>query len=425
VDALEAALQDVVARHEVLRSTYAAAADGRVWQRVQHDARLTLRRIELDGWPVEAREARLSALVAEEAAAPFDLQRDLALRATLVRLASTRHALLLTMHHIASDGWSVGVLGHELATLYAAHRDARRPTLAALPAQYADYAEWQRAWLSGPVLERQRRYWQQLLADAPRLSTLPSERPRPATSSQRGAWTERYLPAALRVQLEGLARQAGATTFMVMLAGFFALLQRQTGQSDLCVGTPVANRQPRESEALIGFFANTLVLRVDLGANPTLLDSVQLVKRAALGAFAHADLPFEQLVQLLGLERDARVAPLFQIAFAYQNVPLQPFQLEGLVVSSLPLSGATARFDLALSVVEHEGGFQCLAEYSRELFDDDAMTRLLAHYERLLAAAAQAPETPLAALPLLSAAEHDEVLQAWSQPATADAYRFD
>lgn len=423
--ALEAALQDVVARHEVLRSTYATAADGRVQQQVQAEARLELRQVDLCAWPGPARDARLATLAAEEAAAPFDLGRDLALRATLVRLEVERHALLLTMHHIASDGWSVGVLGRELGLLYAARRDGRSPDLPNLPAQYADYAEWQRAWLTGPVLERQRGYWQQVLADAPRLSTLPSERPRPASSSQRGAWTERRLAAELRAQVEGLARQAGGTAFMVMLAGFFALLQRQSGQSDLCVGTPVANRVPRESEALIGFFANTLALRVDLGGNPSFLEIVQAVKRSSLGAFAHADLPFEQLVQFLGLARDARVAPLFQIAFAYQNVPLQPFQLDALTVSSLSLPGGTARFDLALSVVEDAGGFVCLAEYSRELFDDAELIRLLERYERLLSGATRAPETRLAELPLLSPEEHDEVLQAWSQPASADAYRFD
>ncbi len=424
-EALAGALADVVARHEVLRSVYTTAADGRVLQRVRPDARLDVRRVDLTGVPAEARQARLQALAADEAAAPFDLSTDLALRATLVSLEDRRHALLLNMHHIASDGWSVGVLARELQGLYAARRAGRPAALAPLPVQYADYAEWQREWLAGGALERQRAYWRQALAGAPRLSTLPSDRPRPASSSQRGAWIERRFPAQVRAGLETLARRTGATTFMLSLAALFALLQRHSGQTDLCVGAPLANRVPRETEALIGFFANTLALRADLGGDPPFLDVVQAVRRRALDAFAHADLPFEQVVQALGLEQDARVSPLFQVALAYQNVPLQPLALEGLAVSSLKLPGGSARFDLAVSLVEDGAEIACLAEYSRDLFDDATAARVLERYERLLAGACAAPETRLSELPFLSPDEHEELLRAWSRPVGADAYRFD
>jgi amino acid adenylation domain-containing protein len=421
--ALAAALSEIVRRHAVLRTTFAAADEAPI-QVVRPVAALVPPLVDLGGLaglPPAGREREAVRLASAEKLRPFDLAHGPLLRATLLRLQDAgggkdqpEHALLLNLHHITSDGWSTGVLVREMAALYAAFADRRPSPLPALPIQYADFAVWQRGWLSGPELERQLAWWRGLLAGAPALLELPTDRPRPPVQSVRGAYRALFLPEDLVRDLAARAQEAEATPFMALLAVFAVLLARWANVSDVVLGTPVANRQRAEVEGLIGFFVNTLALRVTLGGAPSFRILLSRVREVTLGAFAHQDLPFEKLVSEVTPERNPGHSPIFQVVLAFQNAPASRLELPGLTLEPLPAEETTAKFDLTLSLAPRNDGIAGGLEYNRDLFDPETVGRLAAQLERLLAGAVAAPEAPVWDLPLLSAAERSQLLGDWA-----------
>ncbi|WP_437561756.1 amino acid adenylation domain-containing protein [Sorangium sp. So ce542] len=411
--ALGRAIAEVVRRHEVLRATL-HAVDGRPVQRF-HGApeAWPLPLVDLSGLPAPEREASARRRASEEAARPFDLSQGPLLRAALFRIAPDDHVLLVTLHHIASDGWSLGVLAGELTAAYEAFARKEEPRLRPLPLQYADYAAWQRQELTRDLLQAEREVWRRRLDGAPPLE-LPTDRPRPAARSSRGRTHRFELPRDLTAALRRRSQELGATLFMTLLAGFEALLHRYSGQEDFCVGTPVAGRGRAELEPLIGLFVNTLVLRARLDGDPSFEELVGRVKADALEAYAHQDLPFEIVVDALAVERDLRRNPLFQVMFALQNVPPPALSLPGVEVSPVELDVEQARFDLTLFLTESGDAIEGALEFDLDLFDPATVARLAGHYETILRAAAAAPSSRVGELPLLTPAERREVLVSWN-----------
>ncbi len=424
--AFAASLEEVVARHEALRTTFGLAddADGEPVQRIAPPAPLPLPGIDLAGLPEEAREAEALRLAAEEVMRPFDLARGPLLRAALLRLDAARHVALLTLHHMVGDGWSIDLLVRELAALYPAFAAGLPSPLPPLPVQYADFVLWQRASLRGAELATQLAFWRGALAGAPAVLDLPSDRPRPARASGRGGVAASALSAERSEALRAVGRRAGATPFMTFLAAFYALLHRLTGETDLVVGTPVANRRRPELEGLIGFFANTLALRAQIpglpAGEPTFAGLLAVVREAALSAYAHQDLPFERLVEELAPERSLARTPLFQVMFLLHGTPVEAGELAGLTLAPFGLATAerAAKFDLTLELIEGGPDLAVLLEYRRDLFDPATAVRLLGHFAALAGALAAAPEARLAELPLLTAAERQQLVEEWSHPET-------
>ncbi|HYG62093.1 MAG TPA: amino acid adenylation domain-containing protein, partial [Thermoanaerobaculia bacterium] len=401
---LEAALGEIVRRHEVLRTTF-PAVEGRPVQRISPPRPLRSPLVDLSGLPGPRAEAAAAELAGAEALRAFDLSSGPLLRVALLRLGGDDHVLLFTLHHIVSDGWSTGVLVREAGELYRAFLAGRPSPLPPLPIQYADFARWQRRWLQGEVLSGQLAYWTSRLAGAPSVLELPADRPRPAVLSGRGGVREILLPADLTAALAALGRREGATLFMTLLAAFYLLLSRYTGRIDLVVGTDVANRSRAETEDLIGFFINQLVLRADLAGDPPFRELLGRVREMALEAYARQDLPFDRLVEELRPERDLSRQPVFQVFFTLQNLPRVPLELPGLTSSLLAAGGGTAKFDLSVGVKEEPAGLRVSAEYSSDLFDAATIDRLLGHFAALLGSAAAAPGTRLSGLEILPAAE--------------------
>ncbi|HKI00347.1 MAG TPA: amino acid adenylation domain-containing protein [Thermoanaerobaculia bacterium] len=402
LDLLARSLGEVVRRHEVLRTVF-AVKDGQPVQVVQPFRGVDLPLVDLRGLPAEQRLEKARETAKLEARRPFDLARGPLLRAAVLRLAPDEHAVLLTLHHIASDGWSLGILVRELTALFAG------ADLEPLPIQYADFAAWQRGWLQGEVLEAQLDYWRRHLAGAPPVLDLPLDRPRPAVQSSHGASCGAALTPELSDALATVARAQGVPLFMVLLSAYAVLLSRHGGQSDLVIGTPIANRNRLETEKLIGFFVNTLALRVDLAAAPTFAGLLRQVRQAAIGAYAHQDLPFEKLVEALRPAADLSHTPLFQAMFVLQTPAAEP-RLPGLALKPLESDPGVAKFDLTLSMAEAGGRLRAYLQYSTDLFDAATVRRLLGHWETLLAGVAADPAARLSALPLLTAAERQAVL---------------
>jgi amino acid adenylation domain-containing protein len=411
--ALARALGEIVRRHEVLRTVYrqTLASDEPV-QIVGPPLPVSVPLVDLAGLPAamsEAGEAEAARLAAEEAERPFDLACGPVLRAAALRLSPREHLMLTTLHHIACDGWSAGVLLGELGVLYRAFAAGRPSPLPELPVQYADFAAWQRRWLDGPMLQEQLRFWRERLAGAPPVLALPSDRPRPAVRSGRGCRLPVAVPAATAARLASLAQREGMTLYALLLALFQALLGRLTGAEDLIVGSPVAGRRHAETRGLIGFFVNTLALRADLAGDPPLGAHLARTRQAVLDAFAHQDLPFERLVEELRPERSLSHAPIFQVLFVFQNTPGGTLELPGLRVDVLPPAPST-HFDLELELAEEGGGLRGALGYATDLFDDATAERLLGHLETLLGAAAEgSAAAPLSELLLLPDAERREL----------------
>ncbi|MFL6198785.1 MAG: non-ribosomal peptide synthetase, partial [Thermoanaerobaculia bacterium] len=410
VAALAAALQEIERRHETLRTTFALDGEGSAVQTVGPPAGLPLSGADLRGLPSAVRETELLRLLSAEARRSFDLARGPLLRAALYSTGEDEHAFLLSMHHIVSDGWSLGVLVQELAGLYEAFSHSRPPSLPALPIQYADFAVWQLGLLAGPALAALLDYWQQQLAGLPPLVELPADRPRPAVQTFRGATLPLVLPPGTTAAVQALSRRAGATPFMTLLAAFLALLHRYTGQSDLAVGSPIANRERMELEGLIGFFVNTLVLRGDLSGDPGFLELLARVKSLAAGAYAHQDLPFEKLVEELEPERQLSHTPLFQVLFVLQNAPVPALNLSGLTLAPLPARSGTSKFDLSLYFWEGGAELSGHFEYNTDLFDPATIARMADHFTRLVAGALAHPERRISELPLLGPTERHQLL---------------
>jgi amino acid adenylation domain-containing protein len=420
VSALEKSLREVTRRHEVLRTTFTIVA-GQPVQVISPESNFTLPLIDLSRLPSTQRDAEAQRHAREEAQGAFDLSAGPLVRARLLRLSAEEHLLLLTMHHIVSDGWSMGVLVREVAALYSAYSRGEESPLEELTIQYGDYAEWQREWLKGEVLERQLSYWREQLAGAPPVLELPTDRPRPAVKTYNGAAVPLRLSRELSEGLAGLSRREGATPFMTLLAAFQLLLWRYSGQADISVGTPVANRTRGETEGLIGFFVNTLVLRTDLSGEPTFRELLGRVREAALGGYAHQDVPFEKLVEELGAERNLSVTPLFQVMFALQNTPLPEIKLENLELSLLEGERETAKFDISLSMWETAEGLEGSLEYNTDLYEEATTQRLLRHFQTLLEGIVADPNARIADLPLLPADERQQLLLEWND--TRQAFR--
>jgi amino acid adenylation domain-containing protein len=412
--ALEASLGEIVRRHEALRTTFVAEGDRPV-QLIAPPAPWTLPRIDLSGLPEAHRRGEVRRLADQEVARPFDLERDSVLRASAVRLGPREHALLVVLHHIAADGWSLGVLVQEIGALYPARLAGASSPLPELPVQYADFAVWQREWLQGDVLERQLAFWRERLADAPALD-LPADRPRPAVQSFRGATRFHAIGPETTRALEALARRHDATLFMVLLSAVQTLLGRHAGQDDLVVGSPIANRTREEIESLIGFFVNSLALRGDLAGDPPFAELIARSRRLALEAFSHQDLPFERLVEELRPERRLAHNPIFQVMFAVQNVPLRGVDLPGVTLAPLDFEFPATRFDLEVFFSEVEGGLSVQLTWSTDLFDEPTILRLAGHLDHLLAAALENPSRRLSELPLLSEPERWQ-LREWNDTA--------
>jgi amino acid adenylation domain-containing protein len=423
VAALERALGEVVRRHEPLRTTF-AEVDGGAVQVIHPFAGFALPVHDLAGVGGDGPGAEAGRRAADEAARPFDLAAEPPFRAALLRLEAGEHVLLLTLHHVAGDGWSTGVLARELSALYAAYHQGRESPLAALPVQYADDAAWQREHLRGPLLEGALAWWRERLAGAPALLELPTDRPRPAVRTHHGALEPVELPAPLADRLRALARAEGATPFMVILAAFQALLGRHAGSDDVVVGSPVAGRTRREVEGLVGFFANTLVLCADLSGDPSFRALLGRVREATLGAYDHQALPFEKLVEALRPERSLGDSPLFQVTFALDQGEAAWRDLGGVRVRELDPAVERVKFDLSLSLAPRGGGIGGHLAYSTELFDRDTVRRLLGQLERVLEQVAADPGARLSALELLDGAERRRVLEAWNRVDAAPAAVF-
>ena len=412
VPALEWALNEIVRRHEVLRASF-PAVDGTARQVIADTLRLDIPTIDASHLDPAAREAQARRLVEEEVQQPFDLATGPVIRARLVKLAPDDHLLLLSLHHIVSDGWSVGVLRRELSALYQARVAGQPSSLADLPIQYGDFALWQRAWLQGAELEQQLGYWRRQLEGVERLQ-LPTDHPRPAAQTYVGAIEILDLGPELTEAMKALTQKEGVTLFMTLFAGFSALLQRYTGQTDIVVGSPIANRTRSELESLIGFFVNSLALRTRPTPDTPFRTLVREVARTAHEAFAHQDVPFERLVEELQPERDLSRNPVFQVMFALQNAPSVALELPGLRL--VPFQGAllTTRFDLELHVLERPGDLRAVLFYNTDLFEAATAQRLLAHYRALLAQAARRPDAAIADLDILEDAERQQIVVGWN-----------
>lgn len=421
IPALERTLNEIVRRHEALRTTFDSRG-GEVVQLVSPSLTLPLPITDLSHLPFEEREREAQRLTLEEAQRPFDLSTGPLLRASVLRMGPTDLLLLLTMHHIVSDGWSLGIFFRELGVLYQALAMGQSSPLPELPVQYADFAHWQRERLRGEALENHVSYWREQLAGAPSLLELPSDKPRPQVQSFRGAVHPLAISQTVMRSLRAVGQREGATLFMALLAGLKALLYRYSGQSDLVVGSAIANRTRPELENLIGFFTNTLVLRTQVTGELSFRKLLRRVRDVTVGAYAHQDLPFEKLVEELQPERNLNRNPLFQVAFTFQHAAVGQNSTTSSQTESQPASDnpevftATSKFDLTLSLVETDTGLNGAWEYSTDLFEAGTMSRMADHLRILLASAVANPDMPLSKLPMLTEAELEQLLVQWNTP---------
>ncbi|MCS6844354.1 MAG: condensation domain-containing protein, partial [Caldilineales bacterium] len=422
VDALRRSLNEVIRRHEVLRTAF-DTVDGRPAQVIAPALALDLPLDDLSSLPdAAAREAEAMRRVTEEVRRPFDLSRGPLIRGRLLRLAEDDHIAVVTVHHIAADGWSLGVLTGELAALYQADVQGLPADLPPLPLQYADYAAWQRRWLEGgdggpSPLEAQLAYWREQLAGLPPRLELPTDRPRPPVQTSNGSVYTFRLPADLSERLIRLSRDEGVTLYMTLLAGYQTLLARYANQADVAVGSVVANRPRPELEGLVGFFVNTLVFRTRFDGDPTFRELLARVRETVLAAFAHADVPFEMLVDAIQPQRDLSHTPLFQAAFSLQNTPMPSAELPGLSLQAINVDRGAAQFDMLLTVAQTPEGLAASWEYNTDLFDRSTIERMARHLQNLLAAAVADPDRPALDLPLMDAEELQRILVAWNDTA--------
>jgi amino acid adenylation domain-containing protein len=415
LDPLQRALDELLARHEALRTTYPVVDEHPV-QRIGPPEPFELRIIDLTGCDDVEAEARRMAN--EEVRRRFDLAHGPISRGMLVRLSAADHVLVLTMHHIATDAWSEAVLLHELSVLYNAFADGQPSPLPPLPIQYADFAVWQRQRIAGDLLHDQLDYWLHRLQGMAPLLEIPADHPRPPRRTGRGGTVDIQISAPLTAELRRVTRAARATLFMVVLAGFQSLLARYSGQDDIAVGTAIANRPRQETEGLVGFFANTLVLRTDLSGNPSFLDVIARVREVALGAYRHQDLPFEHLVKAMRPERTLGHTSLFQHMFVFQNALERDLALDGLTTEEVALDHDTAMFDLTLTLSEGRETIVGTLEYATDLFDRTTAERMAGHLGKLLEAAVADPDRPIDELDFLDHSERHKVLVEWNDTGT-------
>ncbi|HEX2211317.1 MAG TPA: amino acid adenylation domain-containing protein, partial [Longimicrobium sp.] len=411
--ALERALGEVIRRHEALRTVFREVESNRPVQVILPFEGFHLPVQDLSGGDPAEREAAVRRRASADAMQPFDLEAGPLFRPALLRLGADDHVLLLTMHHVVSDEWSMGVLYRELSALYEAYRNGDEAALPPLPVQYADYAAWERAQLRGAALERQLAWWRERLADAPARLELPTDRPRPAEQTHHGAREAFELSEELVERLRAVGRGEGATLFMVLLGAFQVLLARHAGTDDVVVGSPVAGRTRGEVDGLIGFFANTLVLRTDLGGDPAFREVLRRVRETTLGAYDHQEVPFERLVAELRPERSQSYAPLFQVMFSLESADGPGLRLPGVTPTRVTAEKETSKFDLTLAIAPRAGGMRASLEYGTELFDRATIQRMTAQLARVLVQVAADPDLRLSRLELLDDAERRLVVETW------------
>jgi amino acid adenylation domain-containing protein len=416
-DALGRSFNELCRRHESLRTTF-PVVDGQPVQVVAPALDLELRRVDLRALAPDECERTVSRLSFEEAQRPFDLTTGPLIRATLLQTGEDEHVLLLTLHHIVCDGWSMNVLARDLTALYEASVTGVAPTLPELPIRYVDFASWQEDRLAGDALAEDITYWRRQL-DGIEALELPTDHPRPTTASYRGGQLDVWLPEATAAELKRLCRAEGLTTFMALLAAFDVLLHRYTGQDDLCVGVPISGRNRVETEDLVGFFVNTLVLRADLSGDPTFREVLRRTRRAATEAYAHQELPFERLVEEVQPERDLARNPLFQVMFQFFE-PLARPGADAPPLARPEVHRGVAIFDLALHLTDDSGGFTGSLEYATDLFEQATAARLIEHFGVLLQAAVAEPDRPVSELELMTAEEERRIVCDWSVGGRAD-----
>ena len=419
VQALRQALDTVVERHEALRTTFAQVS-GDLRQVITHTARCALQEIDLGAQDTQEREAQITRHIAEESAQRFDLSAGPLFRGRVLKVSAEEHVLLLTMHHIVSDGWSAGILLSEIAALYAAYRDGRPNPLPALAIQYADYAAWQRKWLQGEVLQEQVDHWKKQLAGAPVLLELPTDRPRPTIQSSRGESFAFKLGGKLTEQLKDLSRQHNATLIMTMYAGLALVLSRLSGQEEVVIGVPVANRRRTELEGLIGFFVNMLPLRVLVRASDTLGELLDAVRGLMIKAYAHQEIPFEQVVEALQPPRSLSHSPIFQTSLSWQNAPLGAAAkqwLPGVETTALAVPSSTSKFDLSWALQEVDGEIAGSVQFASDLFDRQTIERWVGHFQHVLTEMARDARRPAGDISLMDLAQRDQLLHEFNATA--------
>ena len=414
--AMQRALDGLISRHESLRTIFATGPNGTPVQVIRPAQTFSLPVIDLSAVAVDGRDEAVRAAVREETGRPFDLAAGPLFRAALLRVAGEEHVLVITLHHAVTDGWSMGVLFRELGALYETYKNGAESVLPPHAVQYADHAAWQRAWLAGEPLQRQLAWWKDALAGAPAVLELPTDRPRPAVFSGRGARRTAVIPQELAQRLTALGRREGVTLYMTLMAAWQLVLSRWSGQDDVVVGTPIAGRTRAETEGLIGLFVNTLAVRGDLGGDPAFRDLLRRVREATLGAYAHQDVPFEQVVDAVGAGRALSHTPVFQVMFSMQNTPAARVSLAGLELRAAEWELTTAKFDLALTAAETTGGAKLLLDYATDLFDGETIDRMAGHLAVVLEAAAADPARRISTLPRMTDAEAT-ALRAWNRTA--------
>ncbi len=411
---LEQSLAEIIRRHEVLRTIF-PVTDGSPIQVIASAQAASLSLADMTDSPENEHNTEMQQLLTKETQRPFDLERGPLLRITLIRLGMTKHLLLVTMHHIIFDAWSMGIFNWELSVLYKAFSSDQPSPLPDIPVQYADFAHWQRQWLQGDVLQTELNYWKQQLANAPPLLELPTDRPRPPVQTFQGC-TERFqLSSDLTQRLEYLNQyQSGTTLFMTLSAAFAILLARYTGHDDIVIGSPIAGRNRIETEPLMGFFVNTLALRINLSGNPVFQDLLSRVREVTVGAYDHQDIPFERLVEALQPERNLSIMPLFQVMFVLQNAPAAVPELPGLTVTPAEVETGTAKFELTLSLTKTGQEMSGALEYNTDMFDAATIIRMAGHFQTLLEAIASDPDQRISDMPLLTETELHQMLVEWN-----------
>ncbi|MFY9950860.1 MAG: amino acid adenylation domain-containing protein [Candidatus Sulfotelmatobacter sp.] len=415
VDILKQAFQMVVGRHSSLRTVF-DSVDGEARQIVLSDVEVEIPVIDLAGIPTAERESEALRIASEEGKKPFDLSEGPLLRPMLVRLDPEKHFLVLVIHHIITDGWSIALLFREVTKIYAALTKNETPVLPELTLQYAEYAQWQREYMSGELLKGEIEHWKHKLAGAQTLLDLPTDHPRPSSYSWHGATEEISLDGSILAKLKGLAQAESSTLFMLTMAAFQALLWRYTNQESILIGTPIAGRSEIEIENMIGLFVNTLVFRADFTHGLSFRELVRQTRSFALESYNHQDVPFEKLVEELIPQRSLETHPLFQVMFTFQNIPKQVFEIPGLRIKEMGFEAGIAKFDLSAEVWENDE-FHCQIEYNTELFEQSTIRRMLAHFETLLSTVVENPDLTVAQIPIMSTEERQQVLVDWNQTA--------
>ena len=418
VAVLERCVQEILKRHEVLRTTFSERREGPV-QTIHEETNFSFPMEDLSHLPKTEAEEKARQIAGADAQTGFDLAKGPLFRGQLIKLAEQDHVLVFNLHHTITDGWSMGILIKEVALLYPAFLKDEPSSLPALPIQYADYAVWQRNWLQGKVLEKQLDFWKERIGENPPVLELPTDRPRPAVQTFNGQTLQLNLSAERAAQLKKFSQKEGATLFMTLLAAFQTLLHRYSGQDQILVGSPIANRTQSATEPLIGFFVNTLTLKADFNSVRTFKALLKQVRETTLQSFAHQDLPFEQLVDALHVERDMSHSPLFQVAFILQNMAIEKLELPELTLEPFETKGKIAKYDLTLTTAENDSGIECYFEYNTDLFNQDTIERMMRHFHNILKEIVEQPRQSLHQLMFLSEQERQDLFHTWNQTGVA------